>query len=422
MFYIVETNEQLEQLINKCYDKVFIEPIYSNNNIHPALNNVSLLYIKPLIDDKGYMVCINHTESLKLESTLLNALLASYKEIYVRDRKSFIYHYPLKNIIDISFNIIEYIDPTTPAHDYYYQRHGDKKNINEIIPLVKHYEKCELIFQQVKKYCEPNLNNKLINVFFAIERNGIKINPTIFDKFFEPNNREFSIQNNKIYTCYNLHTTTGRPSNSFNGINFAALNKEDKCREAFIPENDYFIEIDISAYHPTLISKLIGFDFGKETPYEYFAREANIKLEDAKILLIKQLYGGVYKEYKHINFLNKLDSYINEIWKEFKLYGSFTCPSGHVFYDSSLKNMNAQKLLSYITQNYETSNNILIMWNIIKLLLNKTSKIVLYTYDSILIDYYEDDNILQDIQQIFKSNGLRIKTTKGQNYGNMIKI
>mgnify|MGYP003339554130 FL=1 len=84
--------------------------------------------------------------------------------------------------------------------------------------------------------------------------------------------------------------------------------------------------------------------------------------------------------------------------------------------------MNAQKLLSYITQNYETSNNILIMWNIIKLLLNKTSKIVLYTYDSILIDYYEDDNILQDIQQIFKSNGLRIKTTKGQNYGNMIKI
>ena len=186
MFYIVETNEQLEQLINKCYDKVFIEPIYSNNNIHPTLNNVSLLYIKPLIDDKGYMVCINHTESLKLESTLLNALLASYKEIYVRDRKSFIYHYPLKNIIDISFNIIEYIDPTTSAHDYYYQRHGDKKNINEIIPLVKHYEKCELIYEKIKNYCLTDnikFNNKATNVFCAIEKNGIKINKKQFKAY-----------------------------------------------------------------------------------------------------------------------------------------------------------------------------------------------------------------------------------------------
>ena len=117
-----------------------------------------------------------------------------------------------------------------------------------------------------------DFNNKLTSVFFAIERNGIKINKKQFDKHFEVNNENFSIQDDTIHTQYNLYTTTGRPSNSFNSINFAALAKENGCRKSFIPKNDKFIEIDISAYHPTLAAQLIGYDFGDETPYEYFAQ------------------------------------------------------------------------------------------------------------------------------------------------------
>ena len=55
MFYIVETQEQLEEFFNIGHDKVFIEPILYNDRVHPALNHVSLLYIKPLINDKGYI-------------------------------------------------------------------------------------------------------------------------------------------------------------------------------------------------------------------------------------------------------------------------------------------------------------------------------------------------------------------------------
>jgi hypothetical protein len=423
MFYIIETPEQLDEFFNIGHDKVFVEPILFNDNIHPALNHISLLYIKPLVNDKGYILCLNHNEALKLNKTPITNLLASFKEIYVRDRKSFIYFFPLKNTIDISFYAPEYVEPTTPTHETFYQNHGHRDNINTIIPLTKHYEKCELIFDKVKDYFKTDntkFNNKATSVFFAIERNGIKINKQQFDKHFELNHEHFSVQDDTIYTQYNLYTTTGRPSNSFNSINFAALAKENGCRKSFIPNNNRFIEIDISAYHPTLAAQLIGYDFGNETPYEYFAREAGIEVNEAKILMFRQLYGGIYNEYKYIDFFQLIEEHVNKLWKEYTTHGYISCPiSGHIL-TNDIKDINPQKLFNYTLQNLETSTNVYIVWDIIKLLKGKKTKIVLYTYDSILLDYCDEDDIIEQIKEVFKKYNLRVKATKGLNYDKMV--
>jgi hypothetical protein len=423
MFYIIETPEQLNEFFEIGYDKVFIEPILYNDHVHPALNHISLLYIKPLVNDKGYILCLNHNEALKLNKTPITNLLASFKEIYVRDRKSFIYVFPLKNLIDISFYTPEYVEPTTPTHETFYQNHGHRDNINTIIPLTKHYEKYELIFDKVKDYFKTDnakFNNKATSVFFAIERNGIKINKKQLDKHFELNNEHFNIQDDTIYTQYNLYTITGRPSNSFNSINFAALAKENGCRKSFIPNNNRFIEIDISAYHPTLAAQLIGYDFEDETPYEYFAKEAGIEVSEAKILMFRQLYGGVYNEYKHIDFFQLIEEHVNKLWKEYTTHGYISCPiSGHIL-TNDIKDINPQKLFNYTLQNLETSTNVCIVWDVIKLLKGKKTKIVLYTYDSILLDYHDEDDILDQIKEVFKKYNLRVKATKGLNYDKMI--
>ena len=334
--------------------------------------------------------------------------------------------FPFKNIIDISFNTPEYLEPTTAAHDFFYQKHSDKENINTIIPIVKHYEKCELIFDKIKKHCiKPNnlaFHNKLTSIYFAIEKNGIKINSNKFKEFFDVNEELYSIQDNTIHTQYNLHTTTGRPSNSLNGINFAALKKDDGCRESFIPRNDYFIEIDINAYHPTLAAQLVGYDFKDQSPYQYFAQEANIEIDEAKLLMFRQLYGGIYKEYQHIEFFKLIQEHTNKLWESFNKEGFIECPiSGHKF-TKDLKDMNPQKLFNYTLQNLETSTNVCMLWEIIKLLKSKLTKIVLYTYDSILLDYEEEDNLLEQIQQIFSKYKLKVKMTKGYNYGKMVPI
>jgi hypothetical protein len=425
-FYIVETTEQLDEIFEKNYKNVFVEPIYFNDNIHPILNDVSLLYLKSLDGDKGYILCLSHNESLSLHKSHINDLLLTYDEVYVRDRKAFIFHFPAPNIIDISFNINKEIDITTQTHKFFYFKHEDKENVNTIIPLVKHYEKCELIFEEVKQHCVLPDNwkfyNKLSTIFFIIEKNGLKINKHVFDEFFKPHNELYSISNNKIHTKYNLHTTTRRPSDSFNGVNFSALNKTDGRRKAFIPENDYFIEIDITAYHPTIMGKLMGFDFKDETPYEYFAREANIDIKEAKVEFIKQMYGGIQDKYKDILFFSKLSEYLENIWEEFQTAGKCTSLSGVVFKPDVLKNMNPNKLLSYLIQGAETYFNVEILWEVIKLTRKKQTKVVLYVYDSILIDYNEDENLLEQIKEIFIKHNLKIKLTKGFNYGSMITI
>ena len=265
-------------------------------------------------------------------------------------------------------------------------------------------------------------NSKLTSVFFAIEKTGIKINSTKFFKYFELTDEKYSLQDSKIYTKYNLYTTTGRPSNSFNNVNFAALNKEDGCRNAFVPENDKFIEIDISAYHPTLAGQIVGFDFKDETPYQYFAREANIPIEEAKILMFKQLYGGIYKEYQHIEFFRLIASYVENLWNTFNKNGFVECDISGYKFTKDLKDMNPQKLFNYMLQNLETSTNVLILWDILKLLKGKQTKIVLYTYDSILLDYCKEDGILDDIKQTFFKRHLKVKLTKGSTYGSMMGI
>jgi len=68
----------------------------------------------------------------------------------------------------------------------------------------------------------------------------------------------------------------------------------------------------------------------------------------------------------------------------------------------------------------ETSTNVYIVWDIIKLLKGKKTKIVLYTYDSILLDYCDEDDIIEQIKEVFKKYNLRIKTIKGLNYDKMV--
>jgi hypothetical protein len=69
MYWIIENKEQLREFFNQDYKEVFVEVIPFHNSIHPALNDVSLVYIRPLADHKGYMLGIDHSETLSIGKT-----------------------------------------------------------------------------------------------------------------------------------------------------------------------------------------------------------------------------------------------------------------------------------------------------------------------------------------------------------------
>ena len=419
MYWLVENEEQLNVLINSGYKKAFIEVIPYNDTIHPVLNHVSLVYIRPIEASKGFMVCITHSESLNALNTRVNELIDKFEVLYCRDKKETLHYFPNKTLYDITPPPHTYIRPTTPTHDLYYSKHKDNHELNLIIPIVKHYELCEIIFGDLKaninkektKYDEF-FNSKTSMVFNAIERNGVRIHNETFSEYFHPVDGEY------IYTQFNLKTTTTRPSNSFKNVNYAALNKENGSRKSFIPRNNRFVEIDISAYHPSLAARLINYEFTTNDIHSHFATLYNVDYKKSKELTFKQLYGGVFENYKKLEFFQGIEKYVGDNWKKFQSDGFIECPvSGYRYEKEKLQNMNPQKLFNYVLQNLETSMNVRILWDMFCILRNCKTKLVLYTYDSFLFDLDDsEENMLEEIRNVFKKYQLNIKEIEGYDY------
>ena len=122
-----------------------------------------------------------------------------------------------------------------------------------------------------------------------------------------------------------------------------------------------------------------------------------------------------------MEFFKKAKQFTNIIWEEFNNNGFIECPvSKYRFEKDKLEDINPPKLLNYLLQNLETSNNVLILWRIFKILKNKQTKLVLYNYDSFLFDFDKSEKYLIDeLKMLFKEFGLRIKLSYGTNYSSL---
>jgi len=416
MFWLVEGEDKFKEFCNRGFEEVFLEIIPLNHWQHPIENSICAFYIRPIRETKGYILPINHSECLNLFEDEVYLELKRYKKIYVRDKKDFLHYTILKPLIDVTLTLPTYIPPQTQAHSFIYRQHRNRVDTNAIVPITKHYEVCEQVYddlehrfnQQVNKF----YNNKATLVFNAIERNGIKIDKNEFEKHFHPVENEF------VHTSYNFKTLTSRPSNKFNGVNYAALPKDSGCRKSFIPRNDIFVEYDISAYHPNLAANLVGYEFNDVDVHRSFANMYGVDYNKAKELTFKQLYGGVFEQYRDLPFFRATSEYIRTTWETFQTEGVITCPiSNYQFRNDVLENMNPQKLFNYILQNMETSLNTEIIFRIFKLLKGRNTKLVLYTYDSFLLDVDQNElPVLDEIKEVFNKLKLRITEKNGSSY------
>ena len=415
MYWLIEDQQKIETLCRIKHEVAYIEVIPTSNNLHPIENQVCALYIRPRDDSKGYIIPINHSETIN--STIEDCLeiLNSIKYIYVRDRKEFLHYFCIKHCTQPSPSPHTYIPQPTQAHTYIYNKYPNIQNLNTIVPIVKHYEVCEQNFANFNPTRINPFYNKAALVFNQLERAGIKVDQTLFEQYYDKQVNEF------IYTQYNLNTLTTRPSNTFGGINFSTLNKDNGERNCFIPRNNFFIEMDISAYHPMLLANLLNHTFSSSNIHMDFAQMYGVDYARAKEITFKQLYGGIWKEYRDLEFFQKVQSYVDSLWEQFESNGYIECPiSNHKFLKSELEDMNPQKLLNYVLQNLETANNVLILYEIFKILRGKNTKLVLYVFDSFLFDWDESEkDVIEQIQQVFKEKKLQIKIKKGTNYNNI---
>ena len=276
-FWIIEKESQLNKLSynSSCY----ISVIPLNHNYHPLLTSTSLIYYKNE-ENKGFIFPINHNDGISIDLELIKQFILKHPKIYCLNKKDILYYlgggFKENNVIDINLLHLENTIHKLEIPDFKqivanYIENSFKTNtqLNSFIPITKHYEEQEYIYNYVKSYMENSKESTYYNVdyiwnMYCIEKQGIELNINVFNKHYFIKSPKLSIKDNKIYTQYNLYNFTSRPSNSFNGVNFGALNKSDGTRESFIPQNDYLFEFDMRAYHLCISAKLINHTFIEE--------------------------------------------------------------------------------------------------------------------------------------------------------------
>jgi len=404
-------------------------PIFKEPFLHPLHkdNGLSALWVKPK-DDKSFFIIQKHHDS---DEVLEDFKWLNEHSIITPDKKILNHFYEFDRVTDINYLYWDEMGKpfekhiTNNAVDFLSNKFYNVKKLNEIIPLSKHSEYCNDIVNSMDNLIVDSSDeymNDVVKAFTSIERNGIKVSSDICDIFDIRVKKHIS--NGKLYSQYNLWTTTGRPSNSFGSVNFAALPPEK--RKGFIAENDYLVEFDFDAYHLRLIADLVDYNFGKDSVHEHLAEHYECSYEESKQKTFRLLYGGIDKKTREkVPFFDKTYSYINKKWNEINTHNLvYTDIYRRKIIYNNYQDLNRNKLFNYLIQSFETESNIKKILSVQDYLLNKNTKLVLYGYDSFLFDFAKQDGVetLIDIKNILEEEKHFTKSKIGLNYGEMQDI
>ena len=403
---IVDTNERLHKRISALSSKVLVFPILTSLVKHPHLSRVSAIIISD--GDTDLFINYNNIDASYVTDEIDFGI---FNEVCVVGLKEFLHHYDyLPTMSDLEMELFhqakDFDVEERPIYTIFRRRKAPKAN--DLIPIWKHYEQ----FQDWKHLWSQNTTSSKFSQLYPkclnwIEQSGLYT------------------QDGMEYTQYNMFTTTSRPSNTFGGINYAALPKDGDVRKRFISRFDggKLYQLDFDGYHIRLIAKLIGVDIPLDIKaHKWLADQYGADLKDAKAITFRQLYGGVQDEYKHIPFFSKTSEYIESLWNDF-LRNRLTFTPIMSRKIEIIDSLNKNKLFNYILQAVETERNILILDKLSNMRQDRKSLPILYTYDSILfdVDPSDGDEYILEIKKVMESDGFPTDVEIGDNYKDMVK-
>jgi hypothetical protein len=424
---------------------IVLYAVSSDERLHPCATDISVLFIRDCVSNKTFTVNFNHPDFLVRENKqeVIDTLSSLNNRKWAFDKKSFLQLLPVKDLFDINlykhlWEGVLYEKETfqTNAHKFIYRGKHGNANLNLSVPILKHKEMFDQFCDKfiLETAVEANVdvgfrksNSIILETLSEIEQNGIFVNKECFQSHFDA----FVRNDGLVFSQYNIYTSTGRPSNHFDHVNYAALNKENGARKCFVSrygKDGKMVLIDYSAFHPRIITHLVNFplsidiDIYKYLGEMYFGRPivSDVELDESKKLTFKQLYGGVEEQFEHIKYFARLKNFIQTNWEKFeKDHVVLTPLFKRAITDRHLVDANPSKLFNYILQATETEIAIPAVHVVNQYLRDKKTKAILYTYDSILFDFHREDGqeCLQNIMMLMKMNNrFPIKVYVGDSY------
>lgn len=437
----IETTDEWVYLNNFIKNKdISVFPILEDHLIHPVMNKPCILCI--FVESELFVISLSHPEINIIESDIIS-LLNSPKKIYTSNKKALLQIYPNITAQIIDFQVMEYlyngevIDTATfltPIHKMLHSRHYEYSNVNSTIPIMQHI----VAIERMNEYYNKILNNELTNTAFEyindiaipalqyIEQQGICIDRQFAITKYGNRLERYLTDNNLIYSEYNLYTKTGRCSNRFGGINFAAVSKKDGSRAMIISRfsNGKLFNVDFDSFHIRLIAaELLDYKFPDNIKiHEYFGKQyfqkehlSEKEYEESKAKTFQLLYG-IVRNQNIPDFFKKVYAYIdrfdNSDYIESPLYK-------RRIYKDHVDDPSSSKMFNYLIQMIETERNLTILNDLIPLCEKYKVYPILYTYDSLLFDTEQENIPLEILDKLTEDNKYPVRIHSGKTYQDM---
>lgn len=407
--------KELQDRLN--HECVFMHVVLVDSSAHPIVGDVSSIHF--LFDDMSYYcVPVNHPDASSV-STLPTTISA----ISLHKRQS--RHIDLATMLQLNGVPVpeerEFYTPIIKNITNQFRSTG----VYKAIPLASWMEfgesllmKCrELYHQYADAVDTPEfkfINNITLPTLTEIEKAGL-----------------WTIDG-PVYSHYNVYTTTGRPSNSFGGVNYAALNKSDGTRDKFISrfgDNGTLVQFDYEAFHLRLIANLIGYELPSTSVHTYLAQQyygttevTEEQYNESKERTFSIMYGQSDDD-GGVEFFSKIKQFSTDLWNLYKKQGYIQ--SRITGRKIVMAEPSKHKVFNYLMQLSETEVAIK-RANEVGLYLQTNmyqSKLILYTYDAILLDMHNDElEHTPVIHKLLTYGGYPVREYRGLNYGNLIEF
>ena len=418
---VITNLDDITKLTNRLLEETaYVYPVAVDAFLHPVQNKLSSLHFR-FEDGTFYTVSVNHPDAPHFEIDLSRA----YKLVTLH-QKELRHLTNAVNVIDLA-TALHLNNDVIPIYREFYTMgiHQIKnqfkfKNLHYSIPLTSWVETAEAFLQHCehlhKRYesmeLDPSfqfINQVTIPTLTNIEKSGI------------------CTTDGMVYSDYNIYTSTGRPSNAFGGINFAALNKNDGSREKFISrfgENGTLVQFDYEAFHLRLAGKLMDYYLPSTSLHKYLAQQyyGNLTItkeqyEESKARTFALMYGQS-DDTGGVEFFQKIKEYSSKLWEEYRQNGFVLSQTGRKVI---LTNPSKNKVFNYMMQLTETEEAIQRVEKVCQFL----NRVVLYTYDAILLDIPNDElYLMEKVAEILSASGYPVRQYRGHNYNelNVYKI
>jgi DNA polymerase I-like protein with 3'-5' exonuclease and polymerase domains len=422
---VITNLDDVTKLTNRLQEETaYVYPVAVDAFLHPVQNKLSSLHFR-FEDGTFYTVSINHPDAPHFEIDLSRAYkLVTLYQKELRHLTNAI------NVIDLA-TVLHLNNDVIPIYREFYTMgiHQIKnqfkfKNLHYSIPLTSWVETAEAFLQHCehlhKRYesmeLDPSfqfINQITIPTLANIEKSGIYTTDGM------------------VYSDYNIYTSTGRPSNAFGGINFAALNKNDGSREKFISrfgENGTLVQFDYEAFHLRLAGKLMDYQLPPTSLHTYLAQQyygvdevTEEQYEESKARTFALMYGQS-DDTGGVEFFQKIKGYSSKLWDEYRQNGFVLSGTGRKV---TLVDSSKNKVFNYMMQLTETEEAISRVEDVYRFLGMYESKVILYTYDAILLDVHNDElNSMDNVSKLLSAGGYPVRQYRGHNYNelNLYKI